>query len=289
MKSSGRADAQTVTQRLSDRFGTVHRHGLPTALLGRPTKARHDAFADHGPFEFGEHPQHLEHHPARRRGRVQPLLVQIEVHVLGVSVVQEGDEIGQRSTEAVHAPRHDLFEVAAGHALQQSVEAGAPITSFGTANAFVGQDGDDIPALTLGDSVEFEKLVLDGLVVRRNTSIDCHPLGQSVLRQVVDDDLMVPAIAELSSGQMARRPWLNTGMNLQAFLPQPVVLDPLDYPHKVMETFDFSDERDQWRLDQASALAREMTPCPPRIDAASGQVVWSFEHETDAMAFALQK
>lgn len=78
-------------------------------------------------------------------------------------------------------------------------------------------------------------------------------------------------------------------MNLQAFLPQPIVLDPLDYPHKVMETFDFSDERDQWRLDQASALAREMTPFPPGIDAASGEVIWSFAHETDAMAFALQK
>lgn len=77
-------------------------------------------------------------------------------------------------------------------------------------------------------------------------------------------------------------------MNLQAFLPQPVVLDALDYPHEVMEAFDFSDERDQWRLDRASALAREMTPFPPGIDAASGEVVWLFKHEADAMAFALR-
>lgn len=82
--------------------------------------------------------------------------------------------------------------------------------------------------------------------------------------------------------------WLDTRMNLQAFLPQPAALDPLDYPHKVMEAFNLSDEREHWRLDQAAALGREKTPYPRVLYAGSGLAVWSFKHERDAMAFGLR-
>ncbi len=91
--------------------------------------------------------------------------MEIEVHGLGVGVVQKTDQIREATAKAVHAPRHDLIELAASDALQQGVESGAPITTFGAADACVGQDGDDIPSLTLGDSVEFEELVLDRLII----------------------------------------------------------------------------------------------------------------------------
>jgi len=91
--------------------------------------------------------------------------VEIEVHGLGLDVVQERHEVRQAPAKAIHVPRHDLIEFATSDAFQQSVEAGAPITPFGAGDAFIGQDGDDIPSLTLGDSVEFEELVFDRLII----------------------------------------------------------------------------------------------------------------------------
>lgn len=77
-------------------------------------------------------------------------------------------------------------------------------------------------------------------------------------------------------------------MNLRAFLPQPAIHDPSRYPHKVTETFDLSDKCEHWRLDRATALARQIAPCDRSVRAGSGQVVWSFERQTDAMEFCLR-
>ena len=40
------------------------------------------------PLELGEDTQHLEHHPAARRGRIEPLLVQEQVDPVSVKVAR---------------------------------------------------------------------------------------------------------------------------------------------------------------------------------------------------------
>ena len=74
----------------------------------------------------------------------------------------------------------DALEVLAGHPFEQSVVAGAPVAALNPADAFVGEGGDDRPALTLGDGQQIAKLVLDGLVLigRAHTSVDRDALGQ---------------------------------------------------------------------------------------------------------------
>lgn len=179
MKAGGGADAQAVLQRPFDRFLTVLQHGTSAALAGRPAKASHNALPDHRPLEFGEDAEHLEHHPARRCAGVQPLLVQVEIDVLRMGFIQEGDQIGKAATEAIDAPGHDLFEVAPGDPFEHGIIAGAFVPPLGTRDAFVGMDGDDDPALTLGNGVQFLKLVLYRLAVGGDASIDGHALGQA--------------------------------------------------------------------------------------------------------------
>lgn len=108
--------------------------------------------------------------------------MQVQIDVLGVGLVQEGDQIGEAPAKAVNAPSHDLLELAAGDPLQQSVVCRSLVTTLGAADAFVGVNGGDDPALTVGNSVQFLKLVLDGLGVRGHAGIDGDTLGQAVLR-----------------------------------------------------------------------------------------------------------
>ena len=155
MGAGGGADAETRLQRSPDRLGTVGGHGASTALLGRAAQAGEDALPDHGPLEVGEDAQHAEHGPSRRGARVEALLVQVEVHALGLHIAEEGDEIGQGPPDAVHAPCGHDVDLPAGDALQEGVEGGSLIASLGAGDAFVGVDGGDHPSLPLGDLVEF--------------------------------------------------------------------------------------------------------------------------------------
>lgn len=49
------------------------------AFLTSAIQPGHDTRPDHGPFELGEDAEHLEHHPARRGGGIERLLVEEQV------------------------------------------------------------------------------------------------------------------------------------------------------------------------------------------------------------------
>lgn len=49
---------------------------------------------------------------------------------------------------------------------------GSPFVSLGAGDALVDVDGDNDPAVALSDGVKLLKLVLDGLGVRRDPSVD---------------------------------------------------------------------------------------------------------------------
>jgi hypothetical protein len=57
--------------------------------------SRPDALADHRVLELGEHAHHLEHGAPRRCGRVEALLVEEQVNVLGVKLLQERQKVHQ--------------------------------------------------------------------------------------------------------------------------------------------------------------------------------------------------
>ena len=99
-----------------------------------------------------------------RRG-VEGLLVEIEVHALGVDLGEEADKMLERAAEPVHGPACHHVDLATCHGLHQRVIAGALLTAFRTADTVVGELGDDLPPEPLGNGDEFTTLVLGGLRV----------------------------------------------------------------------------------------------------------------------------
>jgi hypothetical protein len=57
-----------------------------------PRQTSHDTFADHGAFKLSEHAKHLKH---RAAGSVETLLVQIEIHALGVKIPSLSGQFGR--------------------------------------------------------------------------------------------------------------------------------------------------------------------------------------------------
>ena len=164
MEPCGGADARTVRQRPPDRFQTVFWHGLATALLGRATKAREDALTDHGSLVGTEHRQHLEHHGSAGRAGIEPLGVDVEVHVLGLDVAEEVDQVGQTSPDPTDGKRRDQIKVLPRDTFEQVVEGRSFVTALGSANTLIEEGGHNLPVLALGDGQQVSKLVLDGLV-----------------------------------------------------------------------------------------------------------------------------
>jgi hypothetical protein len=62
-----------------------------------------------------KHAQHLEHGPAGRRRRVEPLLVQEEIDALSVEFSEEVQKVDQRPAQAVDRPGHDHIDDRGGH------------------------------------------------------------------------------------------------------------------------------------------------------------------------------
>ena len=54
---------------------------------------RPDPFLNHGPFELGKHAHHPEQGFPCRRGRIDALLMNEEVHLLGMDLREEVDEV----------------------------------------------------------------------------------------------------------------------------------------------------------------------------------------------------
>jgi hypothetical protein len=63
----------------------------------------------------------LKRHPATRRGRIEPLLVQEQVDPVGMKVGKETQQGLEASAQPVRRPCHDHIEAAAGF-LRQGVK-----------------------------------------------------------------------------------------------------------------------------------------------------------------------
>jgi hypothetical protein len=125
------------------------------SIVGRPSllplcastiEAGLDPLPDHGALEFGEHAHHLKHRFAGRRRRIEPLLMEHEVNSERVQLEQEADEILQGAAKPIDRPCHHHIELATGGILAQCVECRPLDAPFGTADALVPVDADDVPA-----------------------------------------------------------------------------------------------------------------------------------------------
>src|SRR5512132_3400972 len=91
-RSGDLADAQAVGERRPDRLLGVAVGARPAEVLAfgpRPGDAGADALDDDRPLERGEHAQHLEQRAAGRRGRVDALLVQVELAMSGAQLAEK--------------------------------------------------------------------------------------------------------------------------------------------------------------------------------------------------------
>ena len=70
---------------------------VPSAFC--PRRASHDTFPDHGAFKLGKHAKHLKH---RLAGRVDPLLMQIQIDVLGVNILQHLHKVRRRAAQPIN-------------------------------------------------------------------------------------------------------------------------------------------------------------------------------------------
>ena len=64
----------------------------------RPRQTSHDTLPDHGAFKLGKHAEHLKHRAAGRCGRVETLLLQVEIGALGVKILEDRQQVRQRPT-----------------------------------------------------------------------------------------------------------------------------------------------------------------------------------------------
>ena len=134
-------------------FVRVGRFKPPAAELNAvgfcPAQTGHDALADHRAFEFGKHAQHLEHGPAGRRRRVEPLLMQEQVDALGVEFAEEVQQVDQRAAQAIDRPGRDHVDVTTGNGLEQAIEARPLVAAFGARDTGVLEKLDEAPVMAL--------------------------------------------------------------------------------------------------------------------------------------------
>jgi hypothetical protein len=95
-------------------------------------------------------------------------LVQVEIAADGVQLVEETDEILQRSAETIDGPCRNHVDLALGDGFEEPVEGGPLVAALGSRDALVGELASDDPAALRRGREELAALVLDGLVVRRD-------------------------------------------------------------------------------------------------------------------------
>ena len=169
-----------LANRLS--IGSRIQHSGDLLIVGRrsakplpgPREAGLDALLDHRALELGEHPAHLKHGATAGRGRVEPLLMQVEVNILGTQILEEANQVLERPAQAIDGPCGDDVEVPPRHPVTQRIEARPLSASLGPRYAVVTEGLDDLPLVPLGDRAQLAQLVGDGLPVGADTCVQCN-------------------------------------------------------------------------------------------------------------------
>ena len=106
-------DAVTVGPQLQySRFNRGLNPSAPQlhAVGARASKPSINPFTNDPPLELCEHAKHLKHRLARGGGGIEPLLVQEQIDLLLLQLLQDVEQIGQRSAEPIDRPCCDQVE-----------------------------------------------------------------------------------------------------------------------------------------------------------------------------------
>ena len=169
----------TVEESLGDLLGHRVVEAGATELVPlslSPLQARNYAGPDHAPLELGEDATHLKHGPASRGGRVQGLLMQVEVDACRLDFTEKANKVLKAATQAVHGPRSDEIELPSRRSLQEGVELGTLVAALRSADALILEDLYDFPARPFSNTLKVSKLVGDGLGVSGYSEVECKSL-----------------------------------------------------------------------------------------------------------------
>jgi hypothetical protein len=116
----------------------------PFAFADAAFEAGGDAVDDRGVFELGEHAEHLQHHPPRRRAGIERLGRRLQDDVELVEFLTEPGELTHLAGEAVDAVDQEQVDAFLARELERLLQAG-PVEACAGGLVFVG--GDDPPVL----------------------------------------------------------------------------------------------------------------------------------------------
>jgi hypothetical protein len=100
------------------------------------------------------------------------LLVNEQVHFLGVNLREEIDEVGEGPAQAIDGPYHYHIELSADGALPQRIEGGPLFPAFGAADPLINELLNNLPAIPFGHYPKLPELVVHSLTVGRHSPID---------------------------------------------------------------------------------------------------------------------
>src|SRR5262249_13202739 len=131
---------------------------------------------DHAALELSECACNLEDELSHRAGRVDVLLVEVEVDAGGLEVLDSAEQVDQGAAKPIDGPGHDNVELAPARVLQHGVQARTLITALGAADARIAVGLDHGPSAALGNLPELAVLALDRLVVSGHAQVQRHAL-----------------------------------------------------------------------------------------------------------------
>jgi hypothetical protein len=102
-------------------------------------------------LELRKSPADLEHQLAGRSGRVDCLLIEVQVDVAGLQGLDRAKQIDQRAAHAVDRPRHDDVKPTPLGVLEHGIEPRPLIAPLSPANASVAVFLDKLPTAAFGN------------------------------------------------------------------------------------------------------------------------------------------
>src|SRR5262249_44548156 len=101
------------------------------ALSNRALEAGFDSLANHRPLKLSERARDLENELAHRRGRVDRLLIQVQIHTACFEVLDRVEQVNEGTAQRIHRPRHDDIELPPAGVLEHGIESRPSVSSLG--------------------------------------------------------------------------------------------------------------------------------------------------------------
>src|SRR6266568_6262723 len=140
-----------------------------------------DALADHASLELRKSAGDLKYELAHRRGRINSLLIEIQIDPTSLQGLDGAKQIDERPAQPVYRPCHHNIEAALAGILEHLVKTGTPIATLTARNARVAVLLDNLPAATLSNLAQLPHLIFHRLLVGRDSYVNRCPFCHDAL------------------------------------------------------------------------------------------------------------